>query len=80
VDVSNEKRPPDMTFMGLPARVVLEVDMGKDRILRVPIGDLTRYVPDEPHRIGGELTIVVRDPMIRRVHDAVLGTRQRGVY
>jgi hypothetical protein len=78
--MADEKRPPDMTFMGLPARVVLEVDMGKDRILRVPIGDLTRYMPDEPHRVGGELTIIVRDPMMHRVHDAVLVARERGVY
>lgn len=61
----------EMKFMGRPATVVIEVDMGKGRTMRVPIGDLSRYVPHGPDNVYGELTIPVQDPLFKRLRGAI---------
>jgi hypothetical protein len=69
--------PGDMHIFGKPARVLLELDMGKERKLIVPIGDLSKWQADTlSNPVYGELTIFIRNEFHTRILSAQRAVRK----
>ena len=62
--------PGDLHILGKPARILLELDVGKGRRLTIPITDLSSWQRDHVGSAYGELRILIRDEFQARIYAA----------
>jgi hypothetical protein len=58
----------EMMFRGRKATVVIELEMNRGAVLRIPVGDLASYHQDAPNSAFGTLTLPIGRPLLEQLY------------